>query len=122
MVKSMRLLAGVTAVWFLAAGAQGQVSGEERPRFLAGFRPACLRNLRDDERLSGVLNSTRVSLCACAGPRIANTIDLSEAAAMSTRSTEERQAWFAEIGADAIEYCIQRHGGFMPGMSVTPNH
>jgi len=122
MIKSMCLLAGVTAVWFLAGGAQAQLSGEARSRFLAGFRPACLRNLRDDERLAGVLNSTRVSLCSCAGPRIAATLDLSVASSMATRSAEERQAWFAEIGADAIEYCIQRRGGFMPGMSVTPNH
>jgi len=114
MIKSMCLLAGVTAVWFLAGGAQAQLSGEARSRFLAGFRPACLRNLRDDERLAGVLNS--------AGPRIAATLDLSVASSMATRSAEERQAWFAEIGADAIEYCIQRRGGFMPGMSVTPNH
>jgi hypothetical protein len=122
MGKSMRLLAGVTAAWFLAGGAQAQLSGEARSRFLAGFRPSCLRNLRNDERLAGVLNSTRVSLCSCAGPRIAATLDLSEASAMAARPAEEREAWMNEIGVEAVEYCIQRRGGFMPGMSVTPNH
>ena len=122
MRKSMRLIVGATAMWVLAGAAQAQLSGEDRSRFLAGFHGACLRNLRNMEELSGVSDHTRVSLCACAGPRLASTMDLSEVAAMSGRPVEERQAWFNEIGADAVEYCIQRHGGFVPGMTITPNH
>jgi hypothetical protein len=123
----MRLIGVVAAMAIVLSSAvsHAALTGPERATFLAQWRRICAPGLSRDPRFSGVSPHTFASICACAGPRIADQVDFSEMFVKSNPASGQQPqldpAWIQDVGQDALYYCLNRHGGYMPGMTVTPN-
>lgn len=105
--------------------AHAELTGGDRARFLAEFNRSCAVYARSDERLSSVNRSALIQLCRCAGPRVADEIDFDQVFLRSDTASEKAMASLAEVSEtikDELTRCLERRGGFMPGMNVTPNH
>lgn len=126
----MRLLSVAAAiVLILPAGtSHAGLTGADRSNFLAMYRRNCARSIRDDERLVGVPDRTVLTICSCAGARMADRVDYSQlwtiyhgpvsGAPQSAVESPEMQ----EVEMEALSHCINHHqGGYMPGMTVVPN-
>jgi hypothetical protein len=103
-----------------ASGARAQLSGELRARFIARVQTTCIESADQDDRLVGASHKVLASVCRCAGNRVADTLDINEMKAAAARN--ELTEWSNQLGLDAVEYCVDRKGGFIPTMRVTPNH
>ncbi|HEY1415699.1 MAG TPA: hypothetical protein VGF42_07420 [Caulobacteraceae bacterium] len=123
----MRILgiAAATALVLSSGVGHAALTGPERATFLAQWSRICAPGLNRDPRFSGVSPRTFASICACAGPRIADQVDFSEMFARTNAASGQRpqldSAWLQDVGQDAVYYCLNRHGGYMPGVTVTPN-
>ena len=121
-MRRSRLAIGVALVLTCAGAAQAQLSGQVRSRFVARFRGGCVSQAVNDERLSGVSSSVLVSICRCAGERVADTLDVSQLrAAVESGAGGRASTYPIDLGMEALEYCIGRQGGFVSGMTVKPN-
>jgi hypothetical protein len=122
----MRLVGVVAAMAIVLSSAvsHAALTGPERANFIVKFRQVCFRILRDDPRGAGVQSRTFSTICACAGSRIADQVDFSQLFAGTDLATGrpkfDPQVW-QDLGGESIQYCLNRHGGYMPGMIVTPN-
>jgi hypothetical protein len=115
-IGQLAILCALTA----AGGARAQLSGELRTRFIVRFERACISSADQDERLVGASHKVLASICRCAGGRMADTLDIDEMKSATARN--ELPQWSTDWGTEAVEYCIDRKGGFIPGMTITPNH
>ena len=121
-MRILRIAVAAAAVMSSSVG-HAALTGAERSNFLANFRQVCFRMLREDPRGSGVQSHTFSTICACAGSRIADQLDYTQLFASSDangRPKFDPQLW-QDLGEESVQYCLNRHGGYMPGMNVTPN-
>jgi hypothetical protein len=123
----MRLIGAIAATALVLSSGVGRaaLTGPERASFLAGWNRLCYRSLRSQPVFSGVSSRTFASLCACAGPRIASSVDYDQLFSRYNPEVGQRPQLDPEmvqdVSQDALIYCLNRHGGYMPGMTVTPN-
>ena len=103
----------------LATGARAQLTGETRSRFVARMEQECVASAADDDVFTGISRKVIISVCRCAGARVADTFDIEELRQAISRNNVS--SWSRDIGMDAVQYCIDRKGGFIPTTPVTPN-
>lgn len=116
---------GLAALTLTSSVSHAALTGADRARFLTTFHQACARYARSDERLSSVSRQSLITLCSCAGPRVADEIDVDQLFLKSDARTGAPIPSTEGIGGEtvrALNDCLERRGGFMPGMTVTPNH
>jgi len=118
-VRNMGLIAALSAV-VATSGAQAQLHGALRAKFVARMSDRCIADAASNEMLSGVSHRVLSSICTCAGYRVANTLDVDSM--RQAMAIGQMASFAADAGQEAVEYCLQRRGGFVSGMTVTPNH